>query len=99
MIFDEQDQLNSDSSQMLLSNENTTTRQTRTSFQGQHRTFTKSTDMKNDESNSLSVQLQHTDKIREFMQHVCQRLTKNLDMSTFIPIVDTHCHLDLIFDR
>ena len=37
--------------------------------------------------------------IREIMVKASKRLTKDLDSSTSLPIVDTHCHFDLIFDR
>lgn len=38
-------------------------------------------------------------KVREIMLQASQRLTKDLDSLTPLPIVDTHCHFDLIFDR
>ncbi|CAF1016011.1 unnamed protein product [Rotaria sordida] len=39
------------------------------------------------------------EKIREIMINVSKRLIQENDSITKIPIVDTHCHFDLIFDR
>ncbi len=38
-------------------------------------------------------------KIREIMMNASKRLTQDLDSTSTLPIVDTHCHFDLIFDR
>ena len=38
-------------------------------------------------------------KVREIMINASKRLTNDLDSLTSLPIVDTHCHFDIIFDR
>lgn len=38
-------------------------------------------------------------RLREIMMNVSKRLIKENDAKLELPIVDTHCHFDLIFDR
>ncbi|CAF4225344.1 unnamed protein product, partial [Rotaria sp. Silwood2] len=51
------------------------------------------------ESEARSNYFRDVAKIREIMTNVSKRLTKENDSTTKLPIVDTHCHFDLIFDR
>ncbi|CAF3418912.1 unnamed protein product [Rotaria sp. Silwood1] len=51
------------------------------------------------ESEARSNYFRDVAKIREIMIDVSKRLTKDNDSLTKLPIVDTHCHFDLIFDR
>lgn len=46
-----------------------------------------------------SIYFRNVEKIRELMLQASKRLTEDLIPTTSLPIVDTHCHFDLIFDR
>jgi hypothetical protein len=51
------------------------------------------------ESETRSNYFRDTSKIREIMINVSKRLTSENDSIPGLPLVDTHCHFDLIFDR
>lgn len=51
------------------------------------------------ESEARSNYFRDVSKIRQIMMNVSKRLTQDIDPMTRLPIVDTHCHFDLIFDR
>jgi hypothetical protein len=51
------------------------------------------------ESEARSNYFRQVAKIREIMINVSKRLIQENDSISSIPIVDTHCHFDLIFDR
>jgi hypothetical protein len=75
--------------------------QTSVSQRRSHRQSTTTTTMENNlnESENRSNYFREVKTIREIMLNVSKRLTQDLDSSTSLPIVDTHCHFDLIFDR
>ncbi len=75
--------------------------QTSVSQRHSHRRSTPTTTMENNlnESENRSNHFREVKNIREIMLKASKRLTQDLDSSTSLPIVDTHCHFDLIFDR
>ena len=51
------------------------------------------------EFESRSNYFRDTSKIRDIMINASKRLTAENDSIPGLPLVDTHCHFDLIFDR
>ena len=51
------------------------------------------------ETEARANYFRNVEKTREIMLQVSKRLTQDLISSSTLPIVDTHCHFDLIFDR
>lgn len=51
------------------------------------------------DSEERSTYFQNVTQTREIMRNVSQRLREDLDPSIPFPLVDTHCHFDLIFER
>ncbi|CAF3653405.1 unnamed protein product [Rotaria socialis] len=51
------------------------------------------------ESEARSNYFRNVANIREIMINASNRLTKDIGSISTLPIVDTHCHFDLIFDR
>ena len=51
------------------------------------------------ESEARSNYFRSVATIREIMVNASNRLTKDIGSMSTLPIVDTHCHFDLIFDR
>lgn len=51
------------------------------------------------ESDARASYLRDNVKIREIMLDASKRLTSDNALVSNIPVVDTHCHFDLIFDR
>lgn len=51
------------------------------------------------ENEARANYFRNVEKTREIMLQASKRLTKDLLPSSSLPMVDTHCHFDLIFDR
>ena len=51
------------------------------------------------ESEARSNYFRNVKQIREVMINVSKRLITESDILPGLPLVDTHCHFDLIFDR
>jgi hypothetical protein len=65
----------------------------------QRNSHRQSTENNINESENRSNYFRDVKKVRDIMLNVSKRLTQDLDSLTSLPIVDTHCHFDLIFDR
>ena len=64
----------------------------------QHQTLT-TIETNLNESETRSNYFRDVAKIREIMIRASKRLRKENDPISKLPLVDTHCHFDLIFDR
>lgn len=80
------------------SKERHTTRRRATHGNHQHQELT-TTEKNLVESEARSNYFRQVETTRDVMMNVAQRLTRGLPPSMIIPIVDTHCHFDLIFER